>query len=122
MTTEGTTLDNFEYYRNRLQETFDQLASLDDSIHASLNDVEYATDVETCEVYIDSAKRAIYKATRATDTQLSAPVSRMSLTSTPLPSCTSAAPTNSQLSSWNPFRATLRHGRVFGNSFSLPLT
>jgi len=42
---------------------------------------------------MDSAKRAIYKATRATDIQLSASVSRMSLTSTPMPSCTPTAPT-----------------------------
>jgi len=65
--TDATTSDDLEYYRNRLQETLDQLTSLDDSIHGSLNDIEYATDAETCEVYIDSANRAIYKATRAID-------------------------------------------------------
>jgi 3-methyladenine DNA glycosylase AlkC len=68
--TDATTSDDLEYYRNRLQESLDQLTSLDDTIHASLNDTEYATDVENCEVYIDSAKRAIYKATRAIDNQL----------------------------------------------------
>ena len=91
--TEATTLDDLEYYRNRLQETLDQLTSLDDSIHGSPNDIEYATDVETCEVYIDSAKCAIYKATRAIDTHLSAFVSRMTLASTSLPSFTPNAPT-----------------------------
>jgi len=65
--TDATTSEDLEYYRNRLQETLDQLTTLDDSIHGSLNDIEYAIDVETCEVYIDSAKRAIYKATRAID-------------------------------------------------------
>ena len=121
--TEVTTLDDLEYYRNRLQETLDQLTSLDDSIHGSLNDTEYATDVETCETYIDSAKRAIYKATRAIDTQLSASVSRMSLTSTPLPSFTPTAPTvKLPTIKLDPFRATLSHGRAFGNSFSHPST
>ena len=71
---EGTTPDDLEHFGNRLQETLDQLTSLDDAIHGSLNDVEYATDVETCEVYIDSAKRATYKAARAIDFTLSASV------------------------------------------------
>jgi hypothetical protein len=69
--TERTTLDYLKHFRNRLQETLDHLTSLDDSIHGSLNDVEYATDVENCEVYIDSVKHAIYKATRAIDSRLS---------------------------------------------------
>ena len=90
---EATTLDDLEYYRNRLQETLDQLTSLDDSTHSSLNDIEYASDVETCEVYRDSAKRAIYKTTRAIDTDLSASVSRMTLASTSLPSFTPNTPT-----------------------------
>jgi hypothetical protein len=34
------------------------------TIHGSLNDVEYATDVKSCEVYKVSTKRVIYKATR----------------------------------------------------------
>jgi hypothetical protein len=76
--TEATSLEDLEYNQNRLQESLEQLTNLDDSIHSSLNDKEYAPDVDTCEAYIDSAKRAIYIATRAIDT-----VSRMSLTSTP---------------------------------------
>jgi hypothetical protein len=90
--TEGTTLDDFEHYRNRLQETLDHLPSVDYSIHGSLNDVEYAADVESCEVYIDSAKRAIYKATRVIDSKLSASMFRMRLASTPLPPSTPIAP------------------------------
>ena len=84
--TEETTLEVSEHYRNRLQETLDYLTSLDDSIHGLLNDAENATDVESCEVYIDSAKRAI-------DSKLSAAMSSMSLASTPLPPCTPIAPT-----------------------------
>ena len=90
---EETTLDDLEHYRNRLQETLHHLTSLDDSIHGSLSDVEYATDVESCEVYIDSAKHAIYKATRATDSKLSASMSSLRLASTPLPPSTPIAPT-----------------------------
>jgi len=76
-----------------LQET-DHLTRLDDFIQGSLNDVEYATDVETCEVYIDSAKRAIYKATRAIDSRLLASMSTMRLATTTLPSHTPIEPTN----------------------------
>jgi len=90
---EGTTLDNLEHYRNRQQETLDHLTSLDDSIHGSLNDVEYATDVASCEVYIHSAKRAIHRATRTIDSKLSVSISSMTLASTPLSLSTPTAPT-----------------------------
>ena len=60
-------LEDLEHYQNRLQETLHHITSLDYSIHGSLNDVEYATDIEGCEVYINSAKRALYKATRTID-------------------------------------------------------
>ena len=92
-TMEGTTPDDLEHFGNRLQETLDQLTSLDDAIHGSLNDVEYATDVETCEVYIDSAKRAPYKAARAIDSRLSASMSTTRLATTTLPTHTTIAPT-----------------------------
>ena len=63
------------------------------TIHGSLNDVEYATDFETCEVYIDSAKRSIYKVARAIDSRLSASMSTMRLATTTIPSHTTIAPT-----------------------------
>ena len=53
MTTEETTQEDLEHYRNPLQETLDYLTSLDDSTHGLLNDAEYSTDVESCEVYTD---------------------------------------------------------------------
>jgi hypothetical protein len=90
---EGTTPDDLQHKSNRLQETLDHLTSLDDSIHGSLNDVEYATDVETSEVYIDSAKRATYKAARAIDSRLSASMPTMRLATTTLPFHTTIAPT-----------------------------
>jgi hypothetical protein len=59
---DSTSLDVFEHYRWRLQETLDRLISLDDSIHDPLSDSEYEEDVKACEEYIDSTKRAIQKA------------------------------------------------------------
>jgi hypothetical protein len=91
--TERTTPDDLEHFRNSLQEKLDHLTSLDDSIHGSLNDVKCATEVETCEVYIDSVKRAIYKATRAIDSRLSASMSTIRLATNTLPSHTPIAPT-----------------------------
>jgi len=118
--TEGTTLDDLEQNCNRLQETLDHPTSLDDSIHGSLNDVEYATDVESCEVYIDSAKRAIHKATRTIDSKLSASMSSMTLASNPLPRLHPLRlQLNSQPLSWNPFRASLSHDRVFWGTVSV---
>ena len=60
--TGDTPLDDYEHYGGRLQETLDQLVRLDDSIQDLLEDGEYTADVEVCEEYIDSAKRAILKA------------------------------------------------------------
>ena len=44
------------FYRDRLQETLDQLLSLDSDIRDLLEDKEYTTDVEVAEEYIDLAK------------------------------------------------------------------
>ena len=112
--TEGTTPDDLEHYRNRLQETLDHHTSLDNSIHGSLNDLEYATDVARYEVYIATAKHAIYKATP--QSTLASPALRYPRIH-PL-----RLQSNTQLSIWNPFRATLSRGRVFGSSFNRPWT
>jgi len=63
------------------------------TVHGSLNDVEFATNVENCEVYIDLAKFAIYKAASAIDSRLSASMSTMRLAATTLPSHTTIGPT-----------------------------
>jgi hypothetical protein len=84
---DATTPDDLEPYSGRLQETLDRLVSLDDSIHDLLNDEEYASDVDSCETYIDTPKRAIYKAARAIDSKLSTSVSSIHLAPTPLPQC-----------------------------------
>jgi hypothetical protein len=62
--TVSTPLEDYEYYRDRLRETLDQLLSLDNGIQDLLDDSEYTTDVEISEEYIDSAQRALLKAKR----------------------------------------------------------
>jgi len=112
-TTKGTALEDLEHYRNRLQETLNHLTRLDDSNRGSLIHVESATVVESWEVYIASAKRAIYKTAHAKilDNRLLYPVSA----SPPLrypsihPMCFHS---NSQPSTWIPFLASLSLGRV----------
>jgi transcription termination factor NusB len=69
---DSTSLDDFEHYRGRLQETLERLISLDDAIHDLLSDNEYKEDIKACEEYIDKTKRAIQKASRHMDNVLSA--------------------------------------------------
>jgi transcription elongation GreA/GreB family factor len=59
--TDTTTLEDYEYYKDRLHETLGRLTSLDDEIHELLDDSEYDADLQTCEEYIESAKRAILR-------------------------------------------------------------
>ena len=68
--TGDTPLDDYEHYRGRLQETLDQLVRLGDSIQDLLEDSKYTADVEVCEEYIDSAKRAILEANQETGRRL----------------------------------------------------
>ena len=46
---DSTSLDDFEQYRGRLQETLERLISLDDAIQALLSDDEYEEDIKACE-------------------------------------------------------------------------
>jgi len=62
--TEETTRDDYEHYKGRLEEALEHMLKLDDTIHDFLTDEEYDTDVTACEVYIETAKRAIQKAGR----------------------------------------------------------
>jgi hypothetical protein len=57
-----TPLEDYEYYQDCLQETLDQLLSLDNDIQDLLDDSEYTTDVEVAEEYIDSTEPALLKA------------------------------------------------------------
>jgi hypothetical protein len=72
-----------------------RLTDLDDAIHDLLSDAEYATDEEKCEEYIDSAKLAIQKATRAIRRKLAASVADASLAQSTPETTTPAAVTHS---------------------------
>jgi hypothetical protein len=62
--TDTTALEDYEYYQDRLREALGQLTSLDDEIHELIDDSEYDVDVQKCEEYIESAKRAILRTLR----------------------------------------------------------
>ena len=76
---DSTSLDKFEHYRGRLQKTLDRLTSLFAAIHDLLSDNEYKKDMKVCEEYIDNTKRAIQKASRSMDNDLSASIARLSI-------------------------------------------
>jgi hypothetical protein len=90
--TGDTPLDGYEHYRGRLQETLDQLVRLDDSIQDLLEDNEYTTDVEVCEEYLDSAKRAILKANQEIGRRVASSATNLSLSELPSAPPTSRPP------------------------------
>jgi len=55
------TLEDCEYYNDRLREMLGLLTSLDDKVHELIDDSEYDVDVQICEEYIECAKRAILR-------------------------------------------------------------
>ena len=75
----STPLDDLEHYWGRLQETLQRLLSLDDAIHDLLPDKEHEENIGICEEYIDKVKRAIQRASRCIDGNLSASAARLSL-------------------------------------------
>jgi hypothetical protein len=85
---DSTSLDDFEHYRGRLQETLDRLTSLDDAVHDLLSDNEYEEDIKACEAYIDKSKRAILKASRRIDNDLSASTARLNIHGSTQPTAT----------------------------------
>jgi hypothetical protein len=58
----------------------DKLVVLDDAIHDLLSDSEFQTDIEKCEDYIDSAKRAIQRAARGIAERLAVSKSALGVT------------------------------------------
>jgi len=50
---EASSLDDYQHYQGRLQDTLDKLLTLDDAIHDLLSDLEFDSDSATCEEYID---------------------------------------------------------------------
>ena len=85
---DSTSLDEFEHYRGCLQETLDRLISLDDAIHDLLSNDEYEEDIKACEEYIDKTKRAIQKASRHMDNDLSASTARLNVHGSTRPTAT----------------------------------
>jgi len=85
---DSTSLDDFEHYRGRLQETLDRLTSLDDAVHDLLSDNEYEEDIKACEEYIDKSKRALQKASRRIDNDLSASTTRLNIHGSTQPNAT----------------------------------
>jgi hypothetical protein len=84
--TQETSAEDYEHYRDRLQETLSHLLSLDDAIHDLLSNAEYDEDVATCEEYIDKAKRAIRKASRELESRLVGSAASMTIAqNTPAP-------------------------------------
>ena len=81
--TENTPLDDYEHYRGRLQETLDQLVRLDDAIQDLLEDREYTVDVEACEEYIDSVKRALLKANQEIGRRLASSAANLNISELP---------------------------------------
>jgi hypothetical protein len=80
-----TSLDDYQHYQSRLQDTLDKLVALDDAIHDLLSDHEFEADTVMCEEYIDSAKRAMLRAARGIDDKLALSTSALSVTQ-PAPS------------------------------------
>ena len=81
--TGDTPLDDYEHYRGMFQETLDQLVRLDDYIQDLLEDSEYTAEVEICEEYIDSAKRAILKANQEIGRRLDSSAANFSISELP---------------------------------------
>ena len=78
--TETTPADDYQCSQGRLLETLNKLVVLDEAIHDLLSDSDFPTDVEKCEEYIDSAKRAIHRAAKGLDERLAASTSALSVT------------------------------------------
>ena len=62
--TDTMTLEDWEYYNDRLRYTLGRLTSLDDEVHKLLDDSEYDADLHKCEEYMESAKCAVLRTLR----------------------------------------------------------
>ena len=76
---DSSPVDDYEYYHERLRETLDKLIVLDDTIQDRLSDEEFDADVTKCEEYVDSAKRALQRASKKTDQRLVTSTSSLSI-------------------------------------------
>jgi len=85
---DSTSLDDFEKIRGRLEETLGRLLSLDDAIRDLLSENECEENIKACEEYIDRTKRALWKAIRRLDNDLSASTARLSIHGSTQPTAT----------------------------------
>lgn len=76
---DATSLDDYQHYQGRLQDTLDKLVTLDDAINDLLSDAEFDSDSVTCEEYIDSAKRALLRAARGIENRLALSTSALNV-------------------------------------------
>ena len=51
---ETSSLDDYQHYQGRLQDTLNKLLTLVDAIHDLLSDLEFYSNSATCEEFIDS--------------------------------------------------------------------
>ncbi|XP_046986012.1 uncharacterized protein LOC124556018 [Schistocerca americana] len=58
----STAAEEVEHFQERLQETLEELARLNDTVQDLLDDSEYEADTVACEEYTDKCKRALRKA------------------------------------------------------------
>ena len=70
---ETSSLDDYQHYQGRLQDTLDKLLTLDDAIHDLLSDLELIL------THIDSAKRALLQAARGTEKRLALSTSALNV-------------------------------------------
>jgi hypothetical protein len=80
--TDNTTLEDYEYYQDRLRETLRRLTSLDEEIHELMDDSKYDADLQKCEECVESAKRAILRTSHRMEGHLATSL-RMSQSPTP---------------------------------------
>jgi uncharacterized membrane protein YccC len=78
--TNTTTLEDYEHYQDRLREALGRLMSLHDEIHELIDDNEYDADVQKCEEYIESTKRAILRTLRQMKKHLATSTANVTIT------------------------------------------
>jgi hypothetical protein len=78
--TDTTTIEDYEYYQDRLREGLGRLTSLDDDIHELIDDSEYDADVQICEEYMEYAIRTILRTSRQIEKHLTVSTAKVTIT------------------------------------------
>jgi hypothetical protein len=74
-----TTLEDYEYYKDRLREILDRLTKLDDEIHELPDDSEYDADLQKCE-NIESANGANLRTSQQMERHLATSTANITIT------------------------------------------